>query len=300
MYININIINLIININIVIHLHMNVLSQSILVSGMPMKKPAGIDYLSEERTAESLKFLDELEDILCYQMAPLAGVGGKGGAGEGGEGMGCGLDDIDGRMVLKSNIATSQDKEERGRGQERRGEGGEEEMTYEEILNFSRFPSNLMVPPNVEYSAVGGVSVGRRNRRPSDLIASRKERERLSRQIEGDCVGVFGETVMNTRHKEETNETSGGGGGGGSATSYFKSVENCVTVVEQGSAGVEQGSAESSQGEMDRGRGRGRGKSKGPVVDVSRIDLIDKAQRSEVRLGSANMAHNVRQDMTVT
>ena len=173
-------------------------------------------------------------------------------------------------------------------------------MTYEEILNFSRFPSNLMVPPNVEYSAVGGVRVGRRNRRPSDLIASRKERERLSRQIEGDCVGVFGETVMNTRHKEETNETSGGGG---SATSYFKSVENSVTGVEQGSAGVEegsagveQGSAESSQGEMDRGRG----KSRGPVVDVSRIDLIDKAKRSEVRLGSANMAHNVRQDMTVT
>jgi hypothetical protein len=59
---------------------------------------------------------------------------------------------------------------------------------------------------------------------------------------------------------------------------------------------VEEGSAESSQGEMDRGRG----KSRGPVVDVSRIDLIDKAQRSEVRLGSANMAHNVRQDMTVT
>ena len=141
-----------------------------------------------------------------------------------------GLDDIDGRMVLKNNIMTSQDKEERGeerRGEERGEGGGEEEMTYEEILNFSRFPSNLMVPPNVEYSAVGGVRVGRRNRRPSDLIASRKERERLTRQIEGDLVGVFGETVMNTRHKEETNETSGRGGG--SATSYFKSVENSVT-----------------------------------------------------------------------
>ena len=81
---------------------------------------------------------------------------------------------------------------------------------------------------------------------------------------------------------------------------HTSKVLRTASQVKKGSAGVEQGSAESSQGEMDRGRGRGRGKSRGPVVDVSRIDLIDKAQRSEVRLGSANMAHNVRQDMTVT
>jgi hypothetical protein len=239
--------------------------QSIL-SGMQLKKPQGVDYLSEERIAESLKFLDELEDILSYQMAPLTGAGG---------GIGCGLNDGDGQKVSDRNSGNSAYV---GEG----GGGVEEEMTYEEVLNLSRFPCNLLVPPNVDYTAVGGVRVGRRHRRESDLVATRRERERMSRQTEGDRVGDEGYRVRTGKGAERGRE--GGREGGESSSAHCKSDESS-------GAEVKQGSAESTQDGTGRGRGRGQGQG----VDVSRIDLVDKARRSEVRLGNANTAHNVRQ-----
>jgi hypothetical protein len=243
--------------------------QSVL-SGMQLKKPQGVDYLSEERIAESLKFLDELEDILSYQMAPLT----EGGAGGG---MGCGLNDADGQKMSDRNSSSSAYV-----GGEEGGGGGEEEMTYEEVLNLSRFPCNLLVPPNVDYTAVEGVRVGRRHRRESGLIAMRRERERMSRQTEGDRAGDEGYTVRTGEGDERGRE--GGREGRESSAAHYKSDESSGTEVKQGSAEYAQD-----------GTGRGRGRGQGQGVDVSRINLVDKARRSEVRLGNANTAYNVRQ-----